>query len=341
MASHRMPDSDRPRRPVPAWVTAPHDGPDTRETTREAPPAPATSAPVVATPESTSPAPVPADPVGPAALTPPSGLPVLDPHAVVPDYPPSEELLPPAPTSPTLHTAPVGSSPAPAEPVPAPVSPIDAAREPALAGGSHQGSVLPRTGQPRFSVPGLEHVLVEGIEPEPTGPVGFRTPARFAHQQATTAPASAAAAERSFEAVLATPPAAAPAPVSAPDATEPAGAEPGLPSVSSARARRTVGATPAAVLGAVAGIATLGLAASWFTAPATVHALGLLLGVLAVVCSVAALRSPTATWQRPVALLGAVLGGVGTLVLLWAVAAALGAPLPDLTGTGTTPTLAP
>ena len=57
------------------------------------------------------------------------------------------------------------------------------------------------------------------------------------------------------------------------------------------------------------------------------------------------LRDRAATWQRPVALLGAVLGGVGTLVLLWAVAAALlplaGVTLPDVTGTGTTPTLAP
>ncbi len=67
--------------------------------------------------------------------------------------------------------------------------------------------------------------------------------------------------------------------------------------------------------------------------------------MLALALSVTALRTPAATWQRPVALLGAVLGGVGTLVLLWAVAAALLAPagvtLPDLTGTGTTPTLAP
>ncbi len=99
------------------------------------------------------------------------------------------------------------------------------------------------------------------------------------------------------------------------------------------------------MLGAVTGVAALALAAWWFTAPATVHATGLVLGVLALALSVTALRTPAATWQRPVALLGAVLGGVGTLVLLWAVAAALLAPagvtLPDLTGTGTTPTLAP
>ncbi|WIB61506.1 hypothetical protein DEJ13_06650 [Curtobacterium sp. MCLR17_007] len=337
-----MPDSDRPRRPVPAWVTAPHDGSVPRGADREAPPTPAASAPVVA-PEPTAPAAVPAEPVRSAPSDRQPGRPVLDPDAVVPDFPPSEDLLPPAPTSPTLHTAPVGSTPvgsAPAPTVaaePAPVSPIDAAREPALAGGSHQGPVVPRTGQPRFSVPGLEHVVVEGTEPAPSGPVGFRTPARFAHQQTTTAPAP----EHSFESLLAAPPTVAESPVSAPVATEPAGAEPVLPSASPTRERRTVGATPSAALGAVAGIATLGLAVSWFTAPSTVHVLGLLLGVVAVVCSVAALRSRAATWQRPVALLGAVLGGVGTLVLLWAVATALGAPLPDLTGTGTAPTLAP
>jgi hypothetical protein len=107
------------------------------------------------------------------------------------------------------------------------------------------------------------------------------------------------------------------------------------------RVRRPLGATPGAVLGALTGLATLGLAAWWFTAPATVHAVGVLLGVLAVVVSVVTMRNPAATWQRPVALLGTVLGAVGTLVLLWAVASALGAPLPDLTGTGTTPTITP
>ncbi|MBT1598291.1 hypothetical protein [Curtobacterium flaccumfaciens] len=86
-------------------------------------------------------------------------------------------------------------------------------------------------------------------------------------------------------------------------------------------------------------------AAWWFTAPSTVHGVGVVLGLLALVLSIVALRDRTSTWQRPVALLGAVLGGVGTVVLLWAVAAALlplaGVTLPDVTGTGVTPTLAP
>ncbi|PZE79164.1 hypothetical protein DEI91_15740, partial [Curtobacterium sp. MCBD17_032] len=294
--------------------------------------------------------------------------------------------------------------------------------------------VVPAAGQPRFSVPGLEHVVVEGGEPEAVGPIGYRTPARFARQQARVIP-PAVTAPPTFDAVLATPapttaapfpgPAAEPhavAPVVpavtralpsvAPAAEEPAetatsdgeathaptparehrnadrsrgantrrgflpkrrpaqptkarstavpvaaattaqpqaappvtGADTRLQAgtgASATRARRPIGATPGAVLGALAGLGTLGLAAWWFTAPATVHAVGVLLGVLAVVVSVVTMRNPASTWQRPVALLGTVLGAVGTLVLLWAVASALGAPLPDLTGTGATPTIAP
>ncbi|WP_217637409.1 hypothetical protein, partial [Curtobacterium sp. MCBA15_016] len=75
-----------------------------------------------------------------------------------------------------------------------------------------------------------------------------------------------------------------------------------------------MGTTPGAALGALAGLATLGLGAWWFTAPATVHGVGLVLGVLALLLSIVTLRRPEATWQRPLALLGAVLGGVGTLV---------------------------
>jgi hypothetical protein len=299
-------------------------------------------------------------------------------------------------------------------------------------------------------VPGLEHVVVEGGEPEPVGPIGYRTPARFARQQARVIP-PAVTAPPTFEAVLAAPapttavPFPAPAaevqapvapvvpavtrtlpavPPAAADAVAPADTAPGAPVESAAsdseathaptparehrnadrsrttgtrraflpgrrparpakarstagmpaaaetvaqshhaptvtpaagddtglpagtaksvaRARRPLGATPGAVLGALAGLATLGLAAWWFTAPATVHAVGVLLGVLSVVVSVVTMRNPASTWQRPVALLGTVLGAVGTLVLLWAVASALGAPLPDPTGTGTTPTIAP
>ncbi|MBT2500915.1 hypothetical protein, partial [Curtobacterium sp. ISL-83] len=143
---------------------------------------------------------------------------------------------------------------------------------------------------------------------------------------------------------------AAPTPVAtAVDGAEPrlqAGADAGASGAPGAtRATRAVGATPGALLGALAGIATLGLAAWWFLAPTTVHGVGIALGALALLLSVSTLRNPAATWQRPIALLGAVLGGVGTLLLLWAVASALlpmaGITLPDLTGTGSVPTLAP
>jgi hypothetical protein len=333
---------------------------------------------------------------------------------------------------------------------PAPVSPIDAVP---VAAPAPAVPAVPVVGQPRFSVPGLEHVVVEGTEPEPSGPIGYRTPARFAHQR------PAAVQARSFDAVIAAPapapaaPAIAPQPLPLPregapaapafrsrhaglaatvsvphdgptgtpadpsgagdqpakpprerrtarlgraarggrsaDAGSPAphapgatGATPPAPAGDShaaapapstrAHAPATapsagasapavggprlqddsvdggnplVGVTPGAVLGAIAGVGTLGLAAWWFLAPATVHGVGLVLGVLAVALSIVILRNPAATWQRPIALLGAVLGGVGTLVLLWAVAAAVlplvGVTLPDVTGSGTTPTLAP
>jgi hypothetical protein len=290
--------------------------------------------------------------------------------------------------------------------------------------------VVPALGQPRFSVPGLEHVVVEGTEPEPAGPIGYRTPARFARQQARVIPPTAAAPP-SFEAAFAAP--ATPMPVvdhttpnspatavlpaglgAAPAGANPVGAEsvgaesvdlleahrptparahrnassdggsttrrpflprrrssepqrarstatavapdappmvtdatgtaaglPARPAAASARPTSALGPTTGAFLGAVAGLTTIGLAAWWFTSPATVHAVGVLLGLLAILVSLVTLRNPATTWQRPVALLGVVLGTVGTLVLLWAVAVALGAPLPDLTGTGTSPTIAP
>ncbi|NII40165.1 hypothetical protein E9228_000784 [Curtobacterium flaccumfaciens] len=328
-----------------------------------------------------------------------------------------------------VQSAPVWSAPAPATP-PAPAFPV-----------------VPAAGQPRFSVPGLEHVVVEGGEPEPVGPIGYRTPARFARQQARVVPA-AVAAPPTFDALLAAPTAVAAAPPLAPvlppvapvlppvtpapsdptnasaetatatataadttatgpavvgdevlpaaptsarahrnargrgtpgrrpvrsrrPAAEPrkrrstavplpaaagvgAGAAtvvtaatdggaslPAGPAASATSAGRQLGPTPGAVLGAVAGLGTIGLAAWWFTAPTTVHAVGVVLGLLAVLVSVVTMRNPLTTWQRPVALLGAVLGTVGMVVLLWAVASALGAPLPDLTGTGTVPTIAP
>jgi hypothetical protein len=325
---------------------------------------------------------------------------------VVPDYPPRNDLLPPAPTSPSVDTVPFTG----ALVAPAPVSPIDAA-PPAVA-----VPAVPAVGQPRFSVPGLEHVVVEGTEPEPVGPIGYRTPARFAHQRpAVTAVAAAPTPTRSFDAVIA-PPARAGTPAPTPDglrapgaprATLPLGAPPATPPpaatppgtipptnapsgtvppaaapsgtipladapsgtvpseesagpvggeprlqagatdlVDVSRTRGpAIGATSGALLGAVAGLATLGLAAWWFLQPATVHGVGVALGAIALVLSVVTSRNPAATWQRPIALLGAVLGGVGTVGLLWAVAAALlptlGVTLPDLTGTGTTPTLAP
>jgi hypothetical protein len=307
--------------------------------------------------------------------------------------------------------------------------------------------VVPAAGQPRFSVPGLEHVVVEGGEPEPVGPIGYRTPARFARQQARVVP-PAATAPPTFDAIVSAPaptiaptrastspavgatsavpplapvlPPVAPAPAptaaaaaaaagnaaetiadeTAPAATPTSGREhrnargrgstgrrpsrsrsrrsveeppkrrstavplpaiapaavptehdtvapvapegwASLPVDAQPAAARTLGPTPGAVLGTVAGLATIGLSAWWFTAPTTVHAVGVVLGLLAVLVSVVTMRNPSTSWQRPVALLGAVLGTVGTLVLLWAVASALGAPLPDITGTGTVPTIAP
>lgn len=415
MAAHRMPESDRPRRPVPAWVTAPpvdEVAPErvaaaghVNASGREARPTPASSRAAHA-------APVPPTTVAsagnaaaeraPAAHAPAAHAPTSEPASIaalveadapVPDFPPQQELLPPAPTSPNVHTVPFEtpavppSSVVPASGLVVPVSPVAAAPASAdaaplvapLTTPSPVDSPAPPTaapavpvaGQPRFSVPGLEHVVVEGTEPEPVGPIGYRTPRRFAHQQAaarSAAPAPAVA--RSFDAVLqAAPTTAAPggsavatrnadataalvAPAPVPQGA--GGGEAGLPTelldqpVAAAalpEPRRALGATAGAVLGAVAGIATIGLAAWWFTAPATVHGVGVVLGLLALVLSIVALRDRTATWQRPVALLGAVLGGVGTVVLLWAVAAALlplaGVTLPDVTGTGTTPTLAP
>jgi hypothetical protein len=405
-----MPESDRPRRPVPAWVTAPpvdEVAPErvaaaghVNASGREARPTPASSRAAHA-------APVPPTTVTPAGNAAPAHAPahaptaepasiaaLVEADAPVPDFPPQQELLPPAPTSPNVHTVPFEtpsvppSSVVPASGLVVPVSPVAAAPASAdaaplvapLTTPSPEAApappiaapAVPVAGQPRFSVPGLEHVVVEGTEPEPVGPIGYRTPRRFAHQQAaarSAAPAPAPAPARSFDAVLHAAPAAAPgspavvtpnvdattavvAPTPVPQGA--GGGEAGLPTelldqpVAAAvvpEPRRALGATAGAVLGAVAGIATIGLAAWWFTAPATVHGVGVVLGLLALVLSIVTLRDRTATWQRPVALLGAVLGGVGTVVLLWAVAAALlplaGVTLPDVTGTGTTPTLAP
>ncbi|MBA8989974.1 hypothetical protein FHW23_001220 [Curtobacterium pusillum] len=380
MASHRMPDEDRPRRTVPAWVTAP---PESADDGLEARPAAVASAP---TPETVAPV---------SALPAPQSAPAFaEDDIVVPDYPPQEHLLPPAPTSPAVHTVSFATTSI----APAPVSPIDAAPPPPVAPAV---PAVPVVGQPRFSVPGLEHVVVEGVEPEPSGPIGYRTPARFAHQRPLSEPrAQQPTPTRSFDAVIA-PPVSAPAPVADPfpalpsaavpsaglssaagttavtdragttQPTKPAtttrtrtratasttapsagatgsmGAEPRLQADQTTDAARKplVGAGQRAVLGAVAGLATLGLAAWWFLAPATVHGVGLVLGALALLLSIVTLRNRTASWQRPIALLGAVLGGVGTLVLLWAVASAVlslaGVTLPDLTGSGTVPTLAP
>jgi hypothetical protein len=411
VAAHRMPESDRPRRPVPAWVTAPpvdEVAPErvaaaghVNASGREARPTPASSraahaAPVP--PTTVAPAGNAAAERSPAAHAPAAHAPTSEPASIaalveadgpVPDFPPQQELLPPAPMSPNVHTVPFEtpavppSSVVPVSGLVVPVSPVAAA--PASADATPLVAPLttpspeapptatpavPVAGQPRFSVPGLEHVVVEGTEPEPVGPIGYRTPRRFAHQQAAArSAASTPAAAGSFDAVLhaapttaalggtavATPKARATTALVAPTPVPQGagGGEAGLPTelldqpVTAAAVpepRRALGATAGAVLGAVAGIATIGLAAWWFSAPATVHGVGVVLGLLALVLSIVTLRDRTATWQRPVALLGAVLGGVGTVVLLWAVAAALlplaGVTLPDVTGTGTTPTLA-
>lgn len=384
MASHRMPDRDRPRRPVPAWVTAPPHAAVTSvvaDPGLEAHPAPVVASHLSERVASTAAA-AELPPAAVASAEHASGAELPSPEdVVVPDFPPQQDLLPPAPTSPavqvpTTDAVPVSptavapsSTPAPtvAAALPAPPAPVQPA--------------VPEVGQPRFSVPGLEHVVVEGTEPEPSGPIGYRTPARFARQQAplpAAAPPQPDAATRAFDAII-TPaaPASTPADAAAPAASAPAPSNvsttdaghrtqelPRPDQATTARGRggraprlqagaattRTdrrpaVGATPGAALGALTGIATLALAAWWFTAPTTVHATGLALGVVALLLSATVLRDRTATWQRPLALLGAVLGGVGTLVLLWSVATALlplaGVTLPDLTGTGATTTLAP
>lgn len=408
MAAHRMPESDRPRRPVPAWVTAPpvdEVAPErvaaaghVNASGREARPTPASSRAAHAAPVP----PTTVAPAGnvPAAQAPAAHAPTSEPASIaalveadapVPAFPPQQDLLPPAPTSPNVHTvpfetsavppssvvpasglvvpvSPVAAAPASADATP-PVAPPTAPAPEAAQAPPTAAPAVPVAGQPRFSVPGLEHVVVEGTEPEPVGPIGYRTPRRFAHQQAAARSAAPAPA-RAFDAVLHPAPATAapgrpavgtpnadattavvaPAPVP----QDAGGGEAGLPTElldqpvaapATPEPRRALGATAGAVLGAVTGIATIGLAAWWFTAPATVHGVGVVLGLLALVLSIVTLRDRTATWQRPVALLGAVLGGVGTVALLWAVAAALlplaGVTLPDVTGTGTTPTLAP
>lgn len=410
MASHRLPDEDRPRRAVPAWVTAPPEDVSAADSALaaglEARPTAATSVAVVETAGSSSPAPAPA----PAPAPDPQVVPALSAEGlVVPDYPPREDLLPPAPTSPAVHTVPfeggagapitiVPAAPAAADAPVGTVAPAASLTVPPLAAPPVAPAPVTRThaapapitpavpvvGQPRFSVPGLEHVVVEGTEPEPEGPIGYRTPARFAHQRAAavgaapSAPAATASPSRSFDAVLAPPePAAArptldlpptvpiatiPAPVA--DVVEATGSSRTAPRTRAGRRvereprlqagvdatdprvhRAAVGATPGAVLGVLAALATLGLAAWWFTAPSTVHGVGLALGAIALLLSIVTLRNPETTWQRPIALAGVVLGAVGALGLLWAVAAALlplvGVTLPDLTGSGTTPTLAP
>lgn len=383
MALHRMSDRDRPRRAVPAWVVAPPED-TTGDVGREARPTSAAH-PSAADTVASGPAPAAVATVAPAGTLP--GVltgPLPDGDVVVPDYPPQEHLLPPAPTSPAVQVAPFDTAPLPVSPAEATGAPLTPPTDPTHPAVTHPVAARPAppaapvVGQPRFSVPGLEHVVVEGTEPEPSGPIGYRTPARFARQQAPQ-PVVTDPATTPFDAIIAplapTPQSpstmdgcAAPAdtaavgdatnaPAGDPAATEgaaeaeasgPDQGATGLPAEGRAsrdRSRTAIGAAPAAVLGAVTGAGALGLAAWWFTAPATLHATGLVLGVLALMLSGTALRSSSAAWQRPVALLGAVLGGVGTLVLLWALATALlplaGVTLPDLTGTGVVPIVAP
>ncbi len=365
MASHRMPDSDRPRRPVPAWVTAPpEDALEARPAPPRRPPSSLRPGPRRRRPPSstrqgprrhphvprTRPG-RPGAPVGtagqriagpcrrarcahvrpsddeivhavtPGAATPSASSPLA---VVVPDFPPDQDLLPPAPTSPAVHTLPfdqlVRPTPPPVSPVDAgPLTPPAAARRPRApdagrSGGGpaavlgprsrarRRGGHRARTERPR-RVPHparfAQHQVVAAPAPTPSAP-----PQPGPARGVSPAPRSSAAGVRTDDASPT---------VAAPVVREPAPTEP-LLQVGAAAAgatadgedattgapagARRIGATPGAALGAVAGIATVGLAAWWFTAPGTVHGVGLVLGVLALLLSVVVLRDRSATWQR-------------------------------------------
>jgi len=152
-----------PRRPVPAWVTAP-------------PPPPSLSAggTTASTPQHAPlPAQVPpAQSIGVPASAWSSVPPTLDPRAVIPDFLPRESDLPTAPTSPVIDTRPVAAQQGPAAPNPLLQPPtVPVARD--LPGG---GRIVrqPRAGQPRFSVPGLEDLVVPEARETPERPVGVR-----------------------------------------------------------------------------------------------------------------------------------------------------------------------
>ena len=95
MASHRMPESERPRRAVPAWVTAPPE--DARPAEAALTGASAGAVPTVATIPAVGTVPA-LDTVPAIGTVPAVGLeahhtsapPVLDPNAVAPDYPPAQ-----------------------------------------------------------------------------------------------------------------------------------------------------------------------------------------------------------------------------------------------------------
>ncbi|MCA5925024.1 hypothetical protein LEL83_15615, partial [Curtobacterium oceanosedimentum] len=91
-----MLDSDRPRRPVPAWVTAPPV--DEVAPVAQAADAGLEARPTPAPTHAAHAAPVPTTAVASSAV-PASIASLVEADAPAPDYPPQEDLLPPAPMS--------------------------------------------------------------------------------------------------------------------------------------------------------------------------------------------------------------------------------------------------
>jgi hypothetical protein len=168
--------------------------------------------------------------------------------------------------------------------------------------------------------------------PRPTSP--FRIGRR---QEPVAAPGPRRTGNTAPTPIVATLPAPAPAAAAVAVAENPV-------TTSTPAVRTAIGAAPGAVIGALFGLGTLGVALWWFLNPGTVHIVAVVLGVLAVALTLSTLRNPAAlSWHRAMSLLGFVFGLIGTVVLLYAIASAFasvaGITLPDVTGTGIAPSL--